>query len=184
MVTGTSKSTPNKLQSGARKTEFNMQTYLFDRSQQQGRLELTGRDRLDLLHRMSTNDFQKIQPGEGRSAVLTTALARIIDRVIVYPWGERAVMLTNQPLIVRGWLQKHIFFQDQVKLRDASAELGQLEVQGPLASELVQRLAPDSSELRNLALHHFVDILDGQGLVAPTFPLLEAGYAILAPLAE
>ncbi len=64
-----------------------METWLFDRSAQQGRLELTGRDRLDLLHRMSTNDLLKLKPGEGCSTVLTTALARIIDRLIVYHRG-------------------------------------------------------------------------------------------------
>src|SRR5579871_2419423 len=107
-------------------------TYLFDRSQQQGRLELLDRDRLDLLHRMSTNDFTTLPPGEGRPTVLTTALARIIDRVIVYNLGESALMLTNQPGTVRVWLQKHIFFQDKVKLRDVSAEKSQLELYGPL----------------------------------------------------
>ena len=162
--------------------DSNMQTTLFDRSESQGRLEFTGRDRFDLLHRMSTNDFSKIQPGEGRSTVLTTALARIIDRVIVYSWGERAVMLTNQPATVRGWLQKHIFYQDQVKLRDVSAELGQLEVYGPQASQIVGSLTPDAQALTKLALHHFVELSDGQGLVAPTFPLLEAGYTLVAPM--
>src|SRR5258706_15833186 len=90
-------------------------TYLFDRSAQQGRLQLTDRDRLDLLHRMSTNDMNSLQPGEGRSTVLTTALARIIDRLIVYNRGETALVLANYPDVVRGWLQKHIFFQDKVK---------------------------------------------------------------------
>lgn len=95
-------------------------TLLFDRSTQQGRLELTGRDRFDLLQRMSTNDFGNIQPGEGRTTVLTTAIARIIDQLIVYHRGESAVMIDNYPDVVRAWLQRHIFFRDQVKLRDVS----------------------------------------------------------------
>src|SRR6185369_14767252 len=97
---------------------INEQTVLFDRSQQQGRLELIDRDRLDLLHRMSTNDFGHMEPGEGRSTVLTTALARIIDRVIVYNRCETALLVVNQTDTVRGWLQRHIFFQDKVKIRN------------------------------------------------------------------
>src|SRR5258708_5591017 len=156
-----------------------MTTYVFDRSQKQGRLELTDRDRFDLLHRMSTNDFTSIQVGEGRSTVLTTALARIIDRVIVYNLGETALMLTNQPGAVRSWLQKHIFFQDKVKLRDVSAEKGQLELYGPSAAEIIEQVAPGA---RAMPLHSFsVNQIDEQPLVvAKTFPMAGDGYVIVA----
>jgi folate-binding protein YgfZ len=132
-----------------------MTTYLFDRSRQQGRLELMGRDRLDLLHRMSTNDMLNMKPREGRSTVLTTALARIIDRVIVYHRGETALMIANQPETVRAWLQKHIFFRDDVKLRNVSAELGQLELHGPQAATIVRELV--DVDVSGLALHQFVE---------------------------
>src|SRR5947207_1867879 len=133
------KNTPRIFGNGATKTGCNKDTLvmkltqttlLFDRSTAQGRILMTDRDRFDLLQRMSTNDFRTIAPGQGISTVLTTAIARIIDRVIVYHRGDTALMLTNYPAVIRGWLQKHIFFQDKVKLRDVSAELGQLELQG------------------------------------------------------
>src|SRR5258708_11514527 len=108
-----------------------MTLYVFDRSQKQGRLELTGRYRFDLLHRMSTNDFTNMQVGEGRWTVLTTALARIGHRVIVYNLGETALMLTNQPGTVSARLQKHIFFQYKVKLRHVSAEKRQIAIYCP-----------------------------------------------------
>jgi len=153
-----------------------MMAILFDRTSAQGRVELSDRDRLDLLHRMSTNDLSTFQPGEGRSTVLTTALARIIDRVIVYPRGETALMLTNYTRTVRQWLQRHIFWQDKVKTRDCSAELGQLELYGEGASAIVDRLAPGAAAL---ALHHFLDL--GEILVARTFPLDGDGFIIIAP---
>src|SRR5258706_2637156 len=155
-----------------------MTNLLFDRSQQQGRLELVDRDRLDLLHRMSTNDFQNLQPGEGRSTVLTTALARIIDRVIVYNRGETALLVTNQPAVVRAWLQKHIFFQDKVKIRDVSSVLGQLELYGPQAVEFRARFAPG---VRHLPLHHFIEteLLGQSALIAKSFPLGGEGYSII-----
>src|SRR5258708_11787954 len=155
-----------------------MTTYLFDRSQQQGRLELVDRDRLGLLPRMSTNDFQNLQPGEGRSTVLTTALARIIDRVIVYNRGETALLVTNQPAVVRAWLQKHIFFQDKVKIRDVSSALGQLELYGPQASEIAEGFAPG---VRNLPLHHFIEteLLGQSALIAKSFPFGGEGYSII-----
>jgi folate-binding protein YgfZ len=157
-----------------------METWLFDRSAQQGRLELVGRDRLDLLHRMSTNDLLKLKPGEGCSTVLTTALARIIDRLIVYHRGETALALANQTETVRAWLQKHIFFQDQVKLRNVSGELGQLELQGQGAAAIVEQIAPGAA---TVALHHFVEVPDGQLLVARTFGLIGDGFTLIMPIA-
>src|SRR5258708_788598 len=156
-----------------------MTTYVFDRSQKQGRLELTDRDRFDLLHRMSTNDFTNIQVGEGRSTVLTTALARIVDRVIVYNLGETALLLTSQPGTVRAWLQKHIFFQDKVKLRDVSAEKGQIEVYGLLAAEIVEEIAPG---VHDLPLNNFSinQLFEQWSLVAKTFPMAGDGYVIVA----
>jgi tRNA-modifying protein YgfZ len=152
-------------------------TLLFYRSEKQGRLEFTGRDRLDLLHRMSTNDVQNLQPGQGRSTVLTTALARIIDRVIVYHRPDTTLVVANQPETVRAWLQKHIFFRDQVKIRDMSATLGQLELHGPLAAEVARTIAPVVADQE---LHHFVE-LPGGTLLARTFPLLDDGYVLIGP---
>src|SRR5258708_4020752 len=153
------------------------QTLLFDRSAAQGRLELIDRDRFDLLHRMSTNDLQNLQRGEGRPTVFTTALARIIDRVIVYNLGETALMLTNQPETVRGWLQRHIFFQDKVKIRDISKDKGQLELQGPLAAQIADSIVPGASAL---PLHHFVE--SSETFVARTFPMAQEGFVFVAPM--
>lgn len=156
----------------------------FDRSEAQGRLELADRDRLDLLHRMSTNDINRLQPGQGCSTVLTTALARIIDRVIVYHRGETALLIANQAATVRDWLQRHIFWQDRVRLRDVSSELGQLELHGPDAGAILTPLAADA---KHLPLHHFTPILDGAGLIARAIPLIGGahgeGYLILTPVA-
>src|SRR5690242_18514246 len=140
-------------------------TFLFDRSRQQGRLERSGRDRLDLLHRMSTNDVQNLKSGEGRSTVLVTALARIMDREILHSRPDSALLVADQPETVRAWLQKHIFFRDQVKIRDVTTALGQLEIYGSSAAEIASSIAPGVSVL---PVHHFVE-LPGGTLVARTF---------------
>jgi tRNA-modifying protein YgfZ len=160
----------------------NSKTFLFDRSADQGRLELTDRDRLDLLHRMSTNDMNNLAVGQGRSTVLTTALARIIDRLICYNRGETLLALANYPDVVRGWLQKHIFFQDKVKLHDVSAELGQLEVYGPQAATVVESFASDASKL---SLHAFLNVETEYGtvLIARAYPLAGDGFMFIVPVA-
>lgn len=164
-------------------TTSNQHLIVLDRTAAQGRLELTDRDRFKLLHNMSTQDFNTLQPSEGRPAVLTTALARIIDRVIVYhrTGAEVALMLTHYPAVVRSWLQRHIFFNDKVRLRDASAEWGQIECYGAGAEAAAASLAPIAAAL---PIHHLVEfpVEGGTALIARTYPLLGAGFTVIAPM--
>src|SRR5512136_2359854 len=61
-----------------------------------GRLRFTGQQRLDFLHRMSTNDLLKLQVGQGAATVFTTPIARIIDRTLVYAREADLLMLTSR----------------------------------------------------------------------------------------
>lgn len=114
----------------------------FDHSEW-GRLVTTGRDRLDFLQRMSTNNLSGLVAGQGRATVLTTPIGRMVDRLVVYV-DEDALRVVTSPgaaAVVRGWLGRHIFFMDQVQVSDVSAETGLLRVAGPAAgARLAERL--------------------------------------------
>ena len=155
-------------------------TWIFNRSAAQGRFELTDRDRLDLLHRMSTNNVNALKPGEGVSTVLTTALARIIDRVIVYNRGETALMIANRPSTVHEWLRKHIFFQDKVKIVNISPNTEQFEIHGSQADEIAEGIATGAAKL---PLHHFLVAEASGHLIAKTYPLTDySGYMVIGHL--
>src|SRR5579859_6305572 len=128
---------------------------LIDRSTE-GRFELLDRDRLALLHRMSTNAVEQLAKGQGCATVLTTALARIIDQLIVYERGDAtlAVCGSGRTRAVRGWLQKHIFFQDKVQTRDVGTETCQFGLVGVQANVTAEQLAHGANDL---ALHEFVE---------------------------
>src|SRR5437868_5545984 len=64
------------------------------RRSHEGRVRAVGRDRLDLLHRMSTNDLATLAVGEARPTVLTTPIARMVDQLWVLNRGETALCLT------------------------------------------------------------------------------------------
>ncbi len=156
---------------------------LIDRGAE-GRFELLDRDRLDLLHRMSTNNVNVLKAGEGCETVLTTAIARIIDRLIVYNRGETALALcgAGRTATVRGWLQKHIFFQDRVKTHDLSTEWAQFGLFGSGAAAIADRFIPNAS---TLSRHHFGERAFGEGslIVARSYPLAGDGYTLLVPVA-
>lgn len=102
-----------------------------------GWLRLTGRDRLDLLHRLSTNDLRKLGPGQGTATVLTSPTGRVMALLMVYA-GEQEVFLRTQPGQAGGvarYLNSMIFWQDEVTVTDLSAEIAQFGVYGPQATE-------------------------------------------------
>lgn len=108
-----------------------------------GRLQFTGKTRLDFLHRLSTNDVAKLQVGQGAATVFTTPIARMIDRTIVYVRADDVMMLTsrsNQGRVL-AWLKKYIFFNDDVQIKDQTDATGMISIYGPTASEIVRKSA-------------------------------------------
>lgn len=122
---------------------------LLDRSHE-GRLELEGKDALGLLHRISTHDMLSMLPGAVRPTIFTNPNGRILDRVTVYREPEAAgasIFLITEPgrgEAVRAYLQRNIFFNDDVRVRDISAHTRQFALHGLHARDIVQRLLPDA----------------------------------------
>lgn len=96
-------------------------TVIMDRSHE-ARLEITGKDRFEVIHRISTNDLHDMQPGEGRATIFTNANARILDRVMVYNLEDRALVLgePGRGTALQQYLQRNIFFNDDARLTDLS----------------------------------------------------------------
>jgi len=148
---------------------------------QEGRLRAVGRDRLDLLHRMSTNELSSLAVGEARPTVLTTPIARIVDQLWVLNRGETVLCLTGpgRATTVRRWLAGYIFYNDKVKFEDAGAELCQIGLFGVRAAAVADAIQPGAA---SLAENHFLD--DGELLVWRGRPLAGDGYTLIAPIAR
>lgn len=149
-----------------------------------GRIWMRDRDRAALLHRLSTNHIERLQPGEGTRTVLTTPIGRIIDVLTVH-CHEDGLLLTTSPgrgPALLAYLRKNIFFNDKVKLEDASASLGQLALVGPSAPEV---LAAAGLPGASLASGAFVAGSLGQVTVwvaaEPSLALGGQGYSLYAP---
>jgi glycine cleavage system aminomethyltransferase T len=105
-----------------------------------GRLRFSGKDRLDFLYRMSTNDLLKLQPGQGAATVFTTPIARIIDRTVLYARDAHLLMLTSRgnPGRVHQWLHKYLFFNDEVQIKDVTDETAMLSLYGVTVDQVLQ----------------------------------------------
>jgi aminomethyltransferase len=79
-------------------------------------------------------------------------------------------------VLVSNWLRKHIFFNDDVQVRDASGEFGMLSVYGPGAADVASALT--GQEARGLALHAWQSGRDDV-IVARADPIAGDGYHLL-----
>lgn len=148
------------------------------------RIWMRDRDRASLLHRLSTNNIERLRPGEGLRTVLTTPIGRIIDLLSVYCL-EDALLLVGSPdqgPPVYSHLRKNIFFNDKVRLEAAGNSLGQLMLFGPRAGATLAALGLPGADLppHGVAATHW---RDAPLYVAATMPIGGAGFALL-PAAE
>ena len=104
-----------------------------------GVLRLEGRDRVDFLQRMTTNDIARLQAGQAALTILTSPVARIDAVFTVLCRPDDLLLLTSegQADALRQGLQGQIFFMDKVTVTDESASLRRLRIVGPAAGDLL-----------------------------------------------
>ncbi len=152
-----------------------------------GRLRVTGKNRVDFLHRLSTNDLLKLQAGQGAGTVFTTPLARIIDRTVVYVRESDVLMLTsrgNQGRVLQ-WLRKYIFFNDDVQIADVTGETGMLSIYGATANRAIQQVT-DESWSALPPVHHWrtAKIAGVEVMIARSDPIGGGGFHLIGPKAD
>lgn len=104
-----------------------------------GRIKAFGEDRKRLLHAMTTNDVQGLEPGQGRYAFFLSAQGRILSDVTILA-REDYLLLDVEPAQrapVFAHLDKYII-ADDVTLEDASDEQTTLALEGPRAKEILE----------------------------------------------
>ncbi|HEY1016138.1 MAG TPA: glycine cleavage T C-terminal barrel domain-containing protein [Herpetosiphonaceae bacterium] len=151
-----------------------------------GCVELKGRDRLALIHRLSTNAVERLAPGEGAQTVLTNHNARIIDALLVLAIDEDTAWVVTTPgrgPQIAGQLAKNIFFNDQLTVRDCSEPTSQLHLYGPQATAILERMT--GAALADLPLwHHVAAEIDGCSIrLVRIKPINGAGWLILEDMA-
>ena len=103
-----------------------------------GLLSIRGKDSLDFLNRLSTNDLRNLHPGLQATTVLTDERARIIDVITVVVEEEGIMLCTSagNSLAVLEWLGKFVILED-IRLLDLSSERTVCSLAGPLAGDLL-----------------------------------------------
>lgn len=146
-----------------------------------GVLEVAGADRLRFLHNQSTNDFERLQPGQGCETVFVTSTARTLDLAAAYATADAVLVLTSpgQDEALLAWMDRYIFFADKVTLKNLTPAIAAFSLLGPGSGALLAQLG--AGELSGQPLHsHMLTTLDGIELrLAVGSGLAAAGYTLL-----
>lgn len=161
-----------------------------------GRIQLSDADCKTFVHNQTTNDFNRLKPGDGCLTLFVTSTARTIDLATALILDD-AVLLIVSPQrreTLMQWCDRYIFFGDKVKLEDVSDRTALFSLVGPESTSLLQTLGVEiKPDLANGA--HWVSAIAeaevrltvGSGLATEGYSLIvatEEAAAVWAALTE
>ena len=105
------------------------------------RICLTGADRARFLHGQVTNDVNRLRPGEGCYAAITTAKGKMESDLNIYALQDE-LLLDFEPGLTQKISQRleKFIVSDDVQVVDVARLYGLLSVQGPKAGDVVKAL--------------------------------------------
>lgn len=146
---------------------------------ERGKIRLTGDDRKRLLHAMTTNQVQKLEPGEGCYAFFLNAQGRILGDANIFVL-EDSVLLDTEPETLQK-LREHLdryIIADDVTLQDETSSLATVALEGPEAEDFLrQHAAP-------IPLKACATTFWGDRLIARTGATGAPGFLIFLPHGE
>jgi len=126
----------------------------------EGRLRLTGADRVAWLQGLVTNDVAALQPGQGCYAAYLTPQGRMISDLRIL--ATREALLLDLPTVARATVAarfEQFIITEDVVVEDVTARIARLAVHGPQAAAIVgAALDVPAAALAALAEHAHLDV--------------------------
>jgi len=147
-----------------------------------GKIRLTGRDRVDFLHGMVTNDIKKLGPGNGLYAAFTNDKARMLSDARIYCLPD-GFWIDTEPEAAQN-IQKHLdkyTLASDVTVENVTGVFGLLSIHGPASLEiLLQAFGSESLPAQEYSTASLS--LDGVPiLVARNEITAEMGFDLIIP---
>ena len=116
-----------------------------------GEFWISGREAIDLIKKVSSNDPSVLKPGMAQYTCLPNGRGGIVDDLLVYCFDEERYLLVVNASNTdkdRNWIESHNSFN--AVLEDVSSEVSQVAIQGPQAIKILQKLTDiNLSEIRS-----------------------------------
>ncbi|HLX44886.1 MAG TPA: glycine cleavage T C-terminal barrel domain-containing protein [Bryobacteraceae bacterium] len=144
-----------------------------------GKIRVTGEDRARLLHAMTSNDVEKLKPGQGCYAFFLNAQGRILGDVNLLCFEDH-LLLDTEPE-TRQKLFEHLdryIIADDVTLEDVTDRMATIAIEGPEAAAALE----NSGALVPETPYSFAPW--GECIVARLSSTGSAGFFIFAPVSQ
>lgn len=146
-----------------------------------GIIKISGSDRLDFIHRLTTNTVLGLKPKHGVQTILLNIKGRIVDVLTVLEAEQHALLLCRVELtdVVMKWLRTYII-ADDVKIGiETQSKLG-VEILGNNAPTAVRELF--ECDVQELPLHGWMSAeLYGESVLIVRIPsFYNVSYGIIA----
>jgi aminomethyltransferase len=120
-----------------------------------GEFWVKGTHALDFIQRITSNDASVLPVGKAQYSCFPNETGGIVDDIVVYHYeDEKYLLVVNAANIEKDWNWCTSHNTAGAELENASERMAQLAVQGPRATEVLQRLTP--VDLRRIPFYSFV----------------------------
>ena len=144
-----------------------------------GKIKLTGEDRTRLLHAMTTNHIEQLQPGQGCYAFFLNAQGRILGDANILCRPDHFLLDTEPE--TREKLYEHLdhfIIVDDVTLEDLTDQTVTIAIEGPQSAEVLARMRAPTPECE------YGSDQWGTRLVARLNRTGSQGFFVFAPMEE
>ena len=149
-----------------------------------GEIEIAGKNALDAVQRISSNDASKLAVGQAQYSGLLTPEGTFVDDLLVYRLAnEHFLLVVNASHIAHDYahIAEHIKPAGDAIAVDASSRYALLAVQGPKALEVLQSLtAVDLAAMKYYWFAHG-EIANVRATISRTGYTGEDGFEIFVP---
>ena len=151
-----------------------------------GKFTLQGKNLVAQLQRLVPSDLSRLQANQAQYSVLLNSEAGIIDDIIFYYQGEDNTGLQKGFIIVnaattakdKAWLLEHLDTQE-IEFQDLSTEKVLLAVQGPKATEILQKFVEEDLTPVKAYGHLDATVLGKPAFLARTGYTGEDGFEVM-----
>ncbi len=123
-----------------------------------GEFMVTGPEAESLIQEVTSNDISKVVDGQAQYSCLPNDKGGIVDDLIVYRFhAEKYMLVVNASNIEKdwNWIKKYAEDRSGVNLEDISDQISLFAVQGPKATEVLQKLT--DIDLSGIKFYHFAE---------------------------
>lgn len=147
-----------------------------------GEIVIRGEEALALVQLVTTNDASKLGLGQAQYAVICQEDGCAIDDCLVYRFEDHYLLVVNASNLEAdlAWIRTYAP-RFNAEVIDRSAESSILAIQGPNATEILQRLT--DTDLGSIAYYHAVtgDVDGHEALISRTGYTGEDGFELYIP---